>query len=377
MRVGARGPWRAAAGALLLWTAGCGGEATAPSPTPVPGQPRSYALGFTDFPHARTLEAVEAALDVLGRDADLFVLHFDDGIPWDEALAGAPYPAGYQAWLDDRLRAIPSGHVRYLAVTPIAFERDRLAPRRGELASEPLQPPWDSRAFDDPAVVQAFTAHCLRMIAHFQPDYFAYGIEVNMLPFFSPEKEATFERLAAAVYASLKASHPSLPVFLTHQVDLLHAAPGEQAEVIRRLLPYTEVMAASSYPYTQDADPGALRGDHFSALAALAPDLPFVVAETGWPAEDVADPYPVVIPSSEENQRAYVERLLSDAESLSALFVCWFLTRDYDEFWEAEIRHAPDAATLRLWKDIGLYRGDGTPRPSLDSWRARLQRPRS
>ena len=34
------------------------------------------------------------------------------------------------------------------------------------------------------------------------------------------------------------------------------------------------------------------------------------MAETAWPGEDVTPPYPVFIPSNEDNQIAYVERLL-------------------------------------------------------------------
>jgi hypothetical protein len=72
----------------------------------------------------------------------------------------------------------------------------------------------------------------------------------------------------------------------------------------------------------------------------------------------------------------YVERLLSDADRLSAVFVCWFFTRDYDDWWESEIQFLPTAPLIRLWKDTGLYRGDGTARPALESWRAALARPR-
>jgi hypothetical protein len=339
------------AGVVLVLAGACGGDSTGPTSTPsATPSPRSFALGFTDFPHARTVEAVNAALAVIRRDADLILLHFDDGVPWEEALAGTPYPASLEADLSRRAVSTPPGHVRYLAVTPIAF--------------------------DDPMVVDAFTAHCERMIATFDPDYFAYGIEANMLEFLAPEKWPAFVRLASAVYSSLKASHPSLPIFLTFQVDFLHAAPSTQTAAIQQVLPSTDVLAASSYPYANDPDPGALRANHFGALADMAPGKPFAVAETAWPGEDVTAPYPVVIPSSEEDQQAYVERLLSDADRLSALFVCWFFTRDYDDFWEAELRHSPDANLIRLWKDTGLYRGDGTPRPALESWRARLARPR-
>jgi hypothetical protein len=362
-------------GVALALSAACGGASAPAAPAPSP-RPRSYALGFTDFPHAFSVEAVEHAWAVIRRDGDLAVLHFDDGVPWEEARQGRPYAAGYQADLERKARALPRGHLVYLAVTPIAFERDRLAPHRGEQGNEPLRAPWDRRRFDDPEVVAAFTAHCERLLALFRPDYFAYAVEANMLASLAPGSWPAFASFARQVHARLKAAHPGLPVFLTLQADFFHAAPGPQAAAIAEVLPSTDVVAVSTYPFSHEPDPGRLRPDHFAALAALAPAKPFAVAETTWPAEDVGAPYPGRIPASEARQRAYVERLLDEAERLSAVFVNWFITRDYDDLWQTHLRGLPNAPLLRLWKDTGLYAGDGRPRSARDAWRSEAGRPR-
>lgn len=120
----------------------------------------------------------------------------------------------------------------------------------------------------------------------------------------------------------------------------------------------------------------ALPEDYFSAIAALAPDRPFAISETGWPAEPIDDPYPIAIPGSEDAQRAYLERLLADAEALDAQFVSWFFTRDFDEHWEQALRQLAIAPTVRLWKDNGLYDGAGTARPALSVSLEALARPR-
>jgi hypothetical protein len=303
-------------------------------------------------------------------------MHFDDGVPWEEALAGAPYPQGFADALDFKARSIPDGHQVYLAVTPIAFLRDRLADRRGSGGGEPLRPPWQGRSFDHPEVVAAYAAHCERMVAAFSPDFVAYGIEVNMLAELAPAQWPAFLRLAAEVHPRLKARRPTLPVFVTLQADFFHARPAAQAEAIRQVLPFTDVVAVSTYPYTQDPSPQALRPDHFSALRDLAPGKPFAVAETAWPAEDVSAPATTRVPASEESQRLYVERLLADADRLSAMFVTWFFTRDYDDLWESHLRLLPDAPLIRLWKDTGLYDGSGRPRAGLEAWRRALARRR-
>jgi hypothetical protein len=361
--------------ALGLAAAACGGggtDATGPGAL----APRSYALGFTDFPHERSFEAVAAAQRVVRSDGDLIALHFDDGVPWQEALLGTPYPAGFQQDLERRAASVPAGHVRYLAVTPIAFARNGLAPRRGEAGSQPLEPPWDRRSFDHPEVVAAFTAHCERMITIFSPHYFAYAIEANILERLAPGEWPAFVRLAGAVFASVKAAHPALPVFLTLQADHFHADPARQARAIAEVLPYADLLALSAYPFTEQPDPRALPPDLFSALAGLAPGKRLAIAETGWPAETVSAPYPVPIPADDETQRLYVEHLLGEADRLGAAFVVWFFTRDYDGFWESQIQFAPEAALLRLWKDCGLYAGDGRARPGLAAWRRALARPR-
>jgi hypothetical protein len=42
---------------------------------------RSFALGFTDFPYARSLEAVNEVRRIVAEEGDLAVFHFDGGVP--------------------------------------------------------------------------------------------------------------------------------------------------------------------------------------------------------------------------------------------------------------------------------------------------------
>jgi hypothetical protein len=363
-------------GLALVAASACEGGPSPAAPSSPPGATRPFAMGLGDFPHARTEAAIDFAVDAIRRDADLAMIHLDDGIPWEEAAAGAPYPREYQADLERRARIAPPGHLRYLAVTPLRSLRDGLADRRGASGSEPLRPPWDRRRFDDPETVEAYLSHCERLIALFRPDTFVYGIEVNMLALSRPEQHEELVALLSRVYERVKAAHPGLPVALTFQVDFLRAFPGPQAAAIRDVMPYTDLVAASTYHYEAQSDPRALPTDFFDPLVALGLGKPFAVAETGWPAEPVTSPYPTFIPASEETQRLYVEWLLGQAERHRAVFVNWILSRDYDDFWP-ELQGLPNAVLLRLWKDLGLYRGDGTPRPSHTAWRAWLARPRA
>ena len=337
---------------------------------------RSYALGFTDFPHAKSSNGTAAAFAAIANDGDMAVMHFDGGVPWQEALDGTPYPMNVQAELDGKASAIPSDHIVYLAVTPIAFSRDKLAEKWGDTTNQPLDSPWDTRTFDHPAVINAFANHCERMIQIFSPDFFAFAIEANMLKDLAPSKWPAFVTFADSVYHSVKNRHPKLPVFITIQANTFHRSPNEQSAAISEILPFTEMIAVSAYPFVDQADPASLPADYFSKIANLAADKPFAIAETSWPAEDVTAPYPIVIPASDSIQVAYMQRLLADCDKLSARFIDWFFTRDYDDFWESDLKFISIAPTVRLWKDSGLYDGSGNPRPALKPWRDKLALPR-
>jgi hypothetical protein len=52
-----------------------------------PPTTREFLLGFTPFPYAISLDAVIYTYERIADDADLIVQHFDNGVPWTEALA--------------------------------------------------------------------------------------------------------------------------------------------------------------------------------------------------------------------------------------------------------------------------------------------------
>lgn len=352
---------------LLLLSLSCGGGG---------GDTRTFALGFTDFPHAGTVEGVDAAWTAIANDADMASIHFDDGVPWPEALAGTPYNSSYLADMNAKAAAVPAGHLTYLSVTPMNFNRDSLAAYRGTTGNMDLPSPWDTYSFDHPDVITAFINHCESLINLFDPDYVTYTIEANMLADKAPISWPSYVAFASSVYAALKSSHPELPLITTLQADFFHAAASTQTASISQILPYTDYIAMSSYAFVNYYTPQTLPEDWFTAVAGLAPEKPFAVGETSWPAETVGSPYPVDIPATEPGQADYVERLISEAVNLDAVFVNWFFTRDFDDFWESHFQYFPEAATVRIWRDTGLYDGEGNPRDGLSTWQEYLGKKR-
>lgn len=333
---------------------------------------RSYAMGFTPYPHDGAIQGLLDALEIIEDDADLIAMHYDGGVPWVESLSGAPFPEAYRAEVEGKANAIPNGHLVYLAVTPISFERDALAPNVG---SQGLPPPWDGYAFNHPDVIEAYGAFVLRMVDLYNPDYLAYAIEPNLFADSRPADWPAFLELAIATYQRVKAAHADLPTFVSFQAEWYHRAPLTQQAFITDLLPYTDLLAISSYPYLDGQLATAMPPGYFAALRDLAPEKPFAIAETGWPAEPIGAPYPVAIPSTESDQDAFLEWLLRDAADADAEFVTWFLPRDLDGQWEAGLSASSLAATARIFRDNGLLAGDGTARTGLDRWREALAEP--
>jgi hypothetical protein len=338
--------------------------------------PRSFHLGFTPFAYDLTLEAVERTYDLIGPNSDIVAHHFDGGVPWPEALAGDPYHLNVLADLETRIgHLLPSQKV-YLALTPISFVRDGMALYWGESVNMPLPFPWDLRSFDHPDVIAAYVNYCLFMIEEFRPDYLAYAIEVDLLALSDPAAYQKFVVLAAAVYPVLKAAYPELPVFLTFTIphdDALEAL----RPVIEQVLPFTDLMAVSTYPFLTGLErPSRIPPNWFSRMKDLAPDKPFAVAETGLIAEPlVLESLQVTIPGRRIWQARYVERLLREADLLEAEFVIWFVPVDYDLLWDRLKDQGVDEF-YKLWRDCGLWDGDLRSRRGLSVWQRWLNRGR-
>jgi hypothetical protein len=125
---------------------------------------------------------------------------------------------------------------------------------------------WQNKRFNDPGVIEAYLNHCRRMIEHFDPDYAAYGIEVNMLAENPPDRFEKYLEMTGAVYRALKQEYPDLPLFLTLQLESFIKDPRTGRNAVERLLPFTDYIAVSSYPFLNDRDPNHCRTTGFYSL---------------------------------------------------------------------------------------------------------------
>jgi hypothetical protein len=331
---------------------------------------RSFYMSMSPFPYDLTNKAQIETYGFLHEHTDMAFHHFDSGVPWPEAYNNSPYRKNVEDDLNYRVSQIKKGQKVYLTTTPVIITRDGMSGYRGD--SDNLERPgkWKDKAFDDPEAIQAYVNYCRYMIKKFKPDYFAYGIEVNILADKDPEEFEKYLVMAEQAYTTLKKENPGLPIFLTLHIDTYVTHPVEQKAAIDRLLKYSDYVAVSTYPYTYKSNPKDLPENWFSQMHELAPEKPFAIAETGFAAEDlVLKQYGVTLKGNEEWQAEYMNFMLSGANDLNAEFVIWFVSGDYDKIWAIMEKNGSDEL-FKLWKDNGLVDGNRDPRKSLSVWDA-------
>jgi hypothetical protein len=312
---------------------------------------------------------------VITCDGDIIGHHFDDGIPWPEALSNQPYHANFEWEISNRVARTPVDQKVYLAVTPISIRRNGLAPYRGQNGDMSLPVPWDTYNFDHPNVKTAFVNHCERMISEFQPDYLAIGIEVNLLMANTPSNWNAYMDLHRHAYAAITNAHPDLPVFVSLTgMDLIEgytsANHSNQMAAVGDVMPYSDFYGLSLHCFIS------------SLLAEIVPTRellreimalsikPVAICETSYPAEVFSiNGGSLLFNGSPDKQRRYIENLVTVLDERDSRFVINFLGIDYDGLWDW--MGQPDDIS-KLWRDTGLYDGNRAPRPALRIWKGKL-----
>lgn len=348
-------------------------------------QGRPFSMGLTSFPYVASDAGVNEAFRIINDEADLAVLHQDDGLPWPEALAGdglAGYPEAWRAEWQSKKDRIPPGHKLMVAISPISFGRDSLAAYDNGTESQAiasLGEPWQSADFAHPDVISAYTNHAINALEFFRPDYLLVGIEVNMLRLNAPGLWASYLQLQQHVYQVLKAAYPSQTVLLSFTgLDMIEgytdADTIDQRRVFRQVEPYTDLFGLSLYPYLTSILTGPVPEDMFRQLAGIS-TLPYAITETGYFSEaqdfDFGGGVQVHLEGSLEKQRLWIARVLAEAERRNYRFVVNFVNRDYDALCD----QLGCSDFLRIWEASGLVDEDGSAKPALTTWREYLARP--
>jgi len=334
---------------------------------------RPFYMGFTPFPPDITPEAIGRTYKGIAANADIICHHFDDGVPWPEALEGKLFSKHLTDGWNTRRDNTPANFKVFVAVTPLNAFRKGMALYHGEKDNMPLPKAFENRAFDDPEIMKAYLQYCRRTVTYFKPDYLAIGIEVNELVHNSPEKWPGFVTLYKHVYSRLKMDYPQMPIFATFTLhNMLQEGWSDielQREKVREFLTEVDIVGISFYPFMKTLGAPERPFEAFDWIREFVGDKPIAITETGFPAEPThLKDFNVTLPGGEQSQAAYIESVLSAAGRDRYLFVIAFLYQDYDALWE-KIKGSFSGDWAAAWRDCGLIDGDGKERPAHEVWR--------
>lgn len=354
---------------ITLLTGSCTKEEN-PIVDPPPQATRSFYMGFTPFPYDISSAAVDYIYNKLATDADLISHHFDDGIPWPEALSGTDFHINIMNDWQYRLSRTPASHKILLSVTPIRFFRDGLALYKAEKGDLPLPAPWDTISFNHPDVKQAYLNYCARIMNYFNPDFFVIGIEVNLLIIKAPSLWNEYLDLHQYVFQQLKILDPDFPIFVSFTgMDLVEGYTNanhlQQMQVLNDLMNYTDYCGVSIYPYLSGFLCDTIPMDMFEKIFSKL-TKPVAITETGYAADSItAYGATIILNGSPQKQNQYITLMMNKAAEHNLKFVVNFFLRDYDALWQAI--GSPDDI-YKVWKDTGLYDEDGNVRIAFQNW---------
>lgn len=360
---------------LSLLLASCGGGGVGGGVVNPPT--RSFTMGFTPWPYAATVVAVNDTYAKVNANGDIVAHHLDSGIPWQEALDRVAYPSAVEAEIAARVNNTAAGKKVYLAISPLNTGRSGMADYWNNSGSGQLLPaPWNGYGFTSPQAQTAYINFATDLINRFHPEYFNLGIEASELILNDAKdggkRYSDYLSFVAVVAPALKTSFPNLKLMVS--VGLKYPGTPE-AQLLVDWLPYlvsyVDVVGASVYPYAffghaNAGDPANLPAKWLSQLQTIAGSKPIAVAETGWVAQPLQIPsLSVDVTATAANQDAYVQALCSEAQALNAKFVIWFAVVDFDDLWTNALGRDPVA---QIWRDTGLYDGAVAARPALTTW---------
>jgi hypothetical protein len=273
-------------------------------------------MGLGSVPRELNADAYADAFRLAGENGELVLIQRVP--PWEDFLPGNQISA---ATADTTAAEIDAARDNGLALffsidpTDAATGRDRLAA---------LPAGYEGHGFDDPDIRAAFIAYAEYVALNYRPQYLALGVQMNLYFGQADANLDAYIGLYEEAYHGVKAIAPDTSVTLTFQYeDLQGLLPTEDRHfpdwpLLDRFAPFMDVVAISTYPgfvYSRTSD---IPQNYYSQLRAFT-DKPIVIAETGFSSE----PEGTEMAGSEEEQSAFVERILQEAEDLRMPAIIW------------------------------------------------------
>ena len=362
--------------ALMFLGAGCGGgddgsgdggpgSPTGPGPAiqrpAEAGEARTVGLGFSTLPPERTGEAYVGTFATAAQYADVVLIQRTP--PWEDFLPGGSVSKATNETtrLETALLDQYKGLVRFYAIDPTdgVVQRSRLANLPSSVSPD--------AGFLDPRLRESFIAYTTHVVKNYRPEYLAIGVEINMLYERNPKQFEAFVSLYREAYDAAKHNNSRTKVFPTFQLEDLEGNFGDlhppHWEVLDSFRGKMDVLAISTYPFLSGVRSASdIRPDYFSQLRARW-DGEILISETGYASAPVQGHVSV---GTEDDQQAYLSRVLEDANTLGFSMVVWFAALDPS---------FASGGSSAIFRDIGLRHSEGANKLAWSTWEEWARRP--
>lgn len=346
--------------AFAVALSACGNGTAGTDSEPTSGPARSFMMGFSSAPRELNADAYQEAIDFADTYGEVVLIQ--RSVPWSDFTPGAEISDETARNTRSEKQAIDDNDLRlFFAIDPTdgATGRDRLSNLPVSLAG---------KGFDDAGVRGAFVSYAEYVALNYKPDYMALGVEMNLYYAQNQEDFENFKSLYTQAYAAVKAKSPQTQVTVTLQYeDLQGLLPREDPhfaewQLVSAFEPYTDFTAISTYPSFAFPNAASIPDKYYSQLRAFT-DKPIAIAEMGYATTAGAGG---LNSGTEEDQAAFVERIMDEADALDMPFVVWFA------IWDPT--YARDTA-FGAFESIGLLRDDNSQKPAWEHWATNARRP--
>jgi hypothetical protein len=350
---------------LLLLSVGCKkGETTITQ--------RSFYMGVTPWPADFTVPEVDTAYSFINTHCDMVSHHFDEGIPYEEAIKNTGVPIALKEDIDYRLLKTASSKKIFLSVSALNLTRKEKSDYYSKsIVTDSIKNYWKHLDFDNPKIITAYLNYISWLIDACKPIYINFGVESNN-PLWDPVAFTHYTNFISQVYAQLKTKYPSIPLMVSFIVDENTASLTNA----QKLLPYTDFIALSAYPYvtvsssaTGNTNPDLFPANYFEKFIQLDVSKPLAFAETSYLAEPLSIPsYNLQKEGTEEWQDRYLKKILELCQSHNAKFLIWFCSKDYDAAVVRMKQLGLYQDLFSFWVDTGLKDENGRERKAMRRW---------
>ena len=348
-----------------VWLAACQQEESgSPTPASTAVGSRPFEMGLSSLPEHPSKAGYREVFSLAGENGELILIQ--RAPPWEEFLPGGVISAETVDLTREEKRLAEENDLEiFAAVDPLdPADRARLASPPEELADA---------GFGDPRVRSAFIAYAQYLALNLKPRYMALGMEVDLYEAARPDDFDSFVSLYFEAYDAVKDISPETLVFPTFQMEAVQnllSPPTQPARpeaptrwhLMLHFEPKVDILAVTTYPSFVFAAPDDIPLDYYDQLRRYS-DLPVAIAAMGYSSGPGRDG---INEGTEEEQEAFLRRVLRDARHLRMAFVVWFASAD-----PPFVQEPP----LDLLQHIGLRRADGSAKPAWQVWTQEAARP--